>query len=375
MNIQCTQKLLEKLRLPADLPVEQNAFFDWHASHLLIDRHNVVLFTNNLCHYSLVLYGMKAADYKKLAACFQQSLTEVLLAEEVDQVTIDKYFEAAGPIHFTKTSNRTITAQMTQLYPDLTYLAEDFEQNQIIQTDFNLMLGLRSQWVGKRYFYPRDLLMAAMAQFKADGQTTFSTEEIMKSKPTGKKAFVLTVELPCGDRSIWRKLVVPGTCTFRKLHRMIQICFNWHNSHLHQFQIMADDGNIVAQSKFYDMDAFDDEDQQRIDCFSETKRLSAFLSRYRSIRYLYDFGDSWLHLIELEETLDSSDKAFAYCLDGEGTAPPEDVGGEGGYLEFLSIVENEADTDEKREMLEWARGMGWRQLNLQSINERLKMVF
>jgi hypothetical protein len=123
------------------------------------------------------------------------------------------------------------------------------------------------------------------------------------------------------------------------------------------------------------MDAFDDEDQQRIDCFSETKRLSAFLSRYRSIRYLYDFGDSWLHLIELEETLDSSDKAFAYCLDGEGTAPPEDVGGEGGYLEFLSIVENEADTDEKREMLEWARGMGWRQLNLQSINERLKMVF
>jgi len=33
------------------------------------------------------------------------------------------------------------------------------------------------------------------------------------------------------------------------------------------------------------------------------------------------------------------------------------LAGADGYLEFLSIVENAADTAEKREMMEWAASM------------------
>lgn len=67
-------------------------------------------------------------------------------------------------------------------------------------------------------------------------------------------------------------------------------------------------------------------------------------------------------MIELEETLDSFDGKHPVCLDGEGKAPPEDVGGEDGYLAFLSIVENRADTKEKRELLKWIEEMNWQQL-------------
>lgn len=373
MNIQCTQKLLDKLKLTAALPSEQNDFFDWHASHLLIDRHNTVLLTNNLCRYSLVLYGLKASDFKKLDGYFQQALSEVLFAEDVDKDTIEKYFELAGPIHFTKTGNRSITAQVAQIGQVIPYYGEGFADDQIVQTDFNLMFGSYIQKVGQDYIYPRELLLAAMQRFKQTGETTFPSGEIQKSKPAGEKAFVLKVELICEGLSIRRKLAVPAKCTFEQFHRILQASFNWQNEHLHQFQVIADNGNIVAQSKSYDGDDFGWETQQFIDCFSEKKRISAYLPAYRSIRYLYDFGDDWLHLIELEETIESFDGKLPYCLDGEGTAPPEDVGGEYGYLEFLSIVENKANTKEKREMLEWAESLNWQKYDLQRINNRLRI--
>jgi len=373
LNIQCTQKLLDKLKVTAALPSEQNDFFDWHASHLLIDRHNTVLLTNNLCRYSLVLYGLKASDFKKLDGYIQQALSEVLLAEDVDKDTIEKYFELAGPIYFTKTGNRSITAQVAQIGQVIPYLGEGFEDDQIIQTDFNLMFGSYIQKIGQDYIYPRDLLLAAMQRFKQTGETIIPCGEIQKSKPAEEKAFVLKVELICEGLSIWRKLAVPAKCTFEKFHRILQVSFNWQDEHLHQFQVIADNGNIVAQSKSYDGDDFGWETQQFIDCFSEKKRISAYLPAYRSIRYLYDFGDDWLHLIELEETIESFDGKLPYCLDGEGTAPLEDVGGEYGYLEFLSIVENKANTKEKREMLEWAESLNWQKYDLQGINNRLRI--
>lgn len=38
MNIQCTQKLLDKLKLPAQAITEANDFLDWHAGLVLIER-------------------------------------------------------------------------------------------------------------------------------------------------------------------------------------------------------------------------------------------------------------------------------------------------------------------------------------------------
>lgn len=135
MNIQCTQKLLDKMKLAPALPAEQNAFFDWHARLLVINRHNTVLLMNDLSRYSLVLNGLKATDFKKMVGYFQQSLTEVLLAEDVDQETIDRYLQMAGPIRFTKTSNRSVAAHMTQIGLEVPFFFEDFEQSQIVQTD------------------------------------------------------------------------------------------------------------------------------------------------------------------------------------------------------------------------------------------------
>ena len=372
MNIQCTQKLLEKLKVSATTVTESSDFFDWHGGCLLINRHNTVVLTNNLFRYSLILYNLKAADFKKLDQLFKKALTEVLLAEGIDRATIDRYLDQAGPILFCKTTSRSITAQINYTGRILPFYAEYFSEDQIIQTDLNMKLGTYIQKVGKEYVYPRELLLTAFSQFKENTLPVLSSEKLSKTKAPGERAFVMLVQLPCGDQVIWRKLAVPARITFAKFHRVLQACFNWQDAHLHLFQILADNSNVVAESKSDDQDDFFLDVQQFHDTFSERKRLSAYLPEYRTIHYTYDFGDDWLHMIELEETIDNYEDQLPQCLDGAGTAPPEDVGGEEGYMEFLSIVEEEADSKEKRETIEWAEDQNWQEFDLQKINARLK---
>ena len=54
------------------------------------------------------------------------------------------------------------------------------------------------------------------------------------------------------------------------------------------------------------------------------------------LRYLYDFGDNWQHVIAVE-SIEPSDFAGTWCelLDGARACPPEDAGGVPGYLDLL----------------------------------------
>lgn len=73
--------------------------------------------------------------------------------------------------------------------------------------------------------------------------------------------------------------------------------------------------------------------------------------------YTYDFGDNWVHHITVDKVLLDYDKNHALCLDGAGEAPPEDVGGEGGFTEYMK-VKNDPNHPEHNEMRQWA-GTQW----------------
>jgi hypothetical protein len=71
-------------------------------------------------------------------------------------------------------------------------------------------------------------------------------------------------------------------------------------------------------------------------------------------RYEYDFGDGWEHEILFEGCVRAEPKGrYPVCLEGARACPPEDVGGVGGYEEFL-----EALADPKHEQhddfVQWA---------------------
>ena len=61
--------------------------------------------------------------------------------------------------------------------------------------------------------------------------------------------------------------------------------------------------------------------------------------------YEYDFGDSWLHEIDVME-LDRSDKNTAEILEGAGACPPENCGGLPGFLRMKDYLAGNVTEEE-----------------------------
>lgn len=89
-------------------------------------------------------------------------------------------------------------------------------------------------------------------------------------------------------------------------------------------------------------------------------KIDNYLEKYKEIRYSYDFGDGWEFLVTLEQIVDDYHFGCSdFALDGAESAPPEDVGGLGGFEEFLKIYRDPSHP-EYAEMKEWADSQQFR---------------
>jgi hypothetical protein len=146
---------------------------------------------------------------------------------------------------------------------------------------------------------------------------------------------------------IWRRFQVPAGITLERLHDVIQTVMGWSDCHLHEF--------YIGRKRYGPRDA--DPEGEVLDERVATLSAALFLSG-GPILYTYDFGDSWEHELELEETLPAPPGAAGtrpVCLAGERRCPPEDCGGFFGYAEFLKAIRNRRHPDHQ-EMLEWVGG-------------------
>jgi hypothetical protein len=73
--------------------------------------------------------------------------------------------------------------------------------------------------------------------------------------------------------------------------------------------------------------------------------LSEYFPQYKHILYTYDMGDNWEHEIELVRVIEEHDADAPYMLKAVGQAPPEDVGGVGGFIEFREVMLDPAHED------------------------------
>ena len=71
------------------------------------------------------------------------------------------------------------------------------------------------------------------------------------------------------------------------------------------------------------------------------------------LNYLYDFGDSWEHVIKLEKVLSPTPKtSYPLCLTGAHACPPEDCGRIYGYFDFVEAI-SDPKHERHDELLEW----------------------
>ena len=56
-------------------------------------------------------------------------------------------------------------------------------------------------------------------------------------------------------------------------------------------------------------------------------------------QYVYDFGDNWIHRIEVEDTAVKADPGWIpWLIDGARRGPPEDCGGVPGYQRLIEAT-------------------------------------
>jgi hypothetical protein len=164
-------------------------------------------------------------------------------------------------------------------------------------------------------------------------------------------ALQIKVSLAEISPSVWRRLIVPAIWHLGELHLAIQAAFNWWNYHLHEFRIGGlryGDPIILEEGSFEDDARVFDEREVRLRDFSREDGIS--------FSYIYDFGDNWVHTVEIEKhvSLDVEPR-IAACVAGERARPPEDVGGVSGYENFLAII-GDPTNDEHNDTKHWCGG-------------------
>jgi hypothetical protein len=175
----------------------------------------------------------------------------------------------------------------------------------------------------------------------------------------GKPEFMLEVrvELVDVEPRIWRQLEVRGSLTLDVIHQVLQTAFGWEDMHLHRFTandpfapLRPVDGDIPETLQWLPRQECDEPDDRPEEDLSLGQLLAlgggaAF--------YEYDFGDSWLHRLEMVSQRPSTeDIPRARVLDGARRGPLEDSGGFPGYEEILEALADPNHPDH-HEYSEW----------------------
>ncbi|PZH16460.1 plasmid pRiA4b ORF-3 family protein [Streptomyces sp. NTH33] len=182
------------------------------------------------------------------------------------------------------------------------------------------------------------LLTEDTAELTADGRA--GTARMRGEPEPGDAVLRILVELAdVDDPRVWRQLLVPADIRLDRLHPVLQDTMGWQNCHMHAFTI---DG--VQYGRSGGELGFRDE---------RTATLAALLKPGDRFVYTYDFGDSWEHLITVEQfQTASAGLHHPHCVDGAGACPPEDCGGAPGYSD-LKVILADPGHEEHHAMLVW----------------------
>ncbi|GEM_PF-462041 len=188
------------------------------------------------------------------------------------------------------------------------------------------------------------------------------------------KSYILTFTMLDMPHPVWRRVIMPEGATFNRLHSVIQHVTNFQSYYTdtpyHFFEINVDGlcitDNPIRRDELKGKPGITPKQPTRL-------KIDTILENHNELVYDYDHGDGWRFLIELDEVVENYHFGFPTLLDGEGEAPPEDVGGPPGFASFLEITADPEHPDYDH-MITWARSNGYLPYDKERINAVLKSI-
>jgi hypothetical protein len=176
--------------------------------------------------------------------------------------------------------------------------------------------------------------------------------------------------------TVWRRVTVPSHFSFTKFHRVIQAAFGWYDCHLFQFSPGGYGSSPIISIPDPDIDRMQQDNRQPLHS-TKTKLADIFTVEKQKFKYIYDFGDDWIHEITLEKIVEDESKAVA-CLAGKGACPPEDCGGPWGFASLKKILTDPTHPEyaETREWLGLEQDEEWNaaEFNLEEVQANVRII-
>ncbi|NBG87121.1 plasmid pRiA4b ORF-3 family protein [Isachenkonia alkalipeptolytica] len=368
MYIQCTQKLREKMGLMErdlisgkDYQQYPSSLRAWHGNLIEYNEKQSVVLINDETRYGVLLFGMKDKEFKKIDGLILEGIRVALEMEGVRPEVIEEYLQEEKGIFYGKTKNRSTVAKLNSTTRNLHMSHRALEEDRIIQRNLS---RLESRYPVEHGGYPYALMLLNLHAF----------DPYRKKSVVETPLYQLKIQLDLKGHEVYRRVAVPGLFTFRQLHRIIMMVFDWHETHLHFFEIEKENGESIR--------ILMDDDPETLECFNEeahqimmdkTTLLQDVFPRHNLVKYTYDLGDHWVHKIELEQITMANQLEGEY-LGGMGDRPPEDVGGESGFKEYLEVIRDEEHSDHER-MKIWGESQKEKPRDSQRINQRIRWIF
>ena len=339
----------------------ENNLFCWSAHYITLNRRKTIVVVNDSNRFGFILHGLKAKDFKGLDKLILQGISSCLRDEKIKEEIIEQYLKEAGDLIFSKTRGPKYVARLNKTCEMVAIFEDRLDSNELFQVIASRNLNNDLIKINKEadYEYPHDLLRKDLEQCYG--------EPIIRCE-----AADLMIKLNLGSFCAWRRIITPVDIDFKQLHEILQVAFDWKSYHLYDFNVFEESGKYLITI----ISEFEEDYETRKDCqmhLDSEIRLSDFAKQRCNIVYCYDYGDNWEHKITIQGIKTEYDKNYPTCLMGEGNAPPEDVGGIGGYEEFLEIIDNPSHIEYKN-MKQWARGQWYRDFDLDFVNKRLENV-
>lgn len=167
------------------------------------------------------------------------------------------------------------------------------------------------------------------------------------------RKYTIRVSLKGITPAIWRKFECPSNISLRHLTELLIPLMGWDNEHLNLI--------LAGQDTYYVPYYQHDPDSDWGDFYYQEEYMLSDLLREKgkTVRWEYDFGDSWMHEIRLSSISDyKADEPHDIVFKGgKRVCPPEDCGGVWGYKELLELHAKRKSrkrlTSEEKERLEW----------------------
>lgn len=127
------QKYLKLKSITYGEPVD--LFFCWELHRITYQGKNCLMIVNANNRFSILLYGINAAQWKQLSACVEEGIRRGMEDEGYTKEQIELYFNLAGESTLTKTHGRKPVAGLNRAIDFLLYNFNPCDANDLYQSE------------------------------------------------------------------------------------------------------------------------------------------------------------------------------------------------------------------------------------------------